>query len=314
MKSARLNSISNLYFSLIASIGIIYTTLLIIAFEKILPAFLMQIIFLLDAIKFNGNIWSLLASRSFLINVIPAPFLILFVLAYVVVFIRSLTCLKEMSAKIRQLRIVKIKNNYFEFKSSSPSIFTAGLISPKVYISSAIFTRHDTKEIAAMIRHEINHQKNHHPLKMFIANFVKSVIPRLPIKDGFINNYLVLLEVSSDKFSEEIVQNKLPLVSALLKFQEQNFEPSISYFNSQSERIKILVGQKKQHFKLPAAYFSLLLVTFFSTAILVKNSTFLYDCQHLVKCIEILMSPNSQPLSQELSSQDTTQFSSVHCQ
>jgi len=110
----------------------------------------------------------------------------------------------------------------------------------------ALFETHSPEEIEAMIQHEINHQKNYHPLKIFITGFIKSTLPFLPGRNWLFDNYLTLVEVSSDQFSDELLNNKLPLVSALLKFQSQSFEPGISYFNSQSERIKILVGQKNR--------------------------------------------------------------------
>ena len=155
-----------------------------------------------------------------------------------------------------------------------------------------------------MVQHEINHQKNYHPLKIFITGFIKSALPFLPGKNWLFDNYLTLIEVSSDNYSDELLNNKIPLVSALLKFQSHSFEPGVSYFNSQSERIKILVGQKKQGIKIPMAYYSVILFFFLSSTLLIKDSDLFFDCRHLLRCVEKLITSSTSQIF----------FQSDHCQ
>lgn len=303
MTHKRLNLISDLYFYLILLSGVLYTALLIIASSKIFPAFSMQIIFLLDALKFNHNIISLTTSRLFLLNVIPGLFLAGLIFQFVKNLIKSGKNLNVTRKIVGQLTIVKSTPEFFKFKSDASLIFTLGFLKPKVFISSALFKTHRRQEIAAMIQHEINHKINLHPLKIFIAGFVKSILPAIPGKNWLIDNYLTLVEVSSDQFSEAKINNKSPLVSALLKFKNQNFELGISYFNSQSERIKILVGQRKQLINIPLAYYSLVLVVLLSGTLFIKNSTIFFDCRHILDCVRTLANPHSQSLT-----------TSVHCQ
>lgn len=291
MTYKKLNFISDLYFCLILLSGILYPALLVIASNKIIPAFAMQIIFLLDTLKFNHPVVGLVTSSSFLLNVVPGIFLIGLIFQFTKNLIRSLKTLP-----VRQ----KIIGSLILIKSNSSLIFTSGLLHPQIFISSALFKTHNRKEIAAMIQHETNHQKNLHPLKLFLAGLIKSVLPSVPGKSWLIDNYLTLVEVSSDQFAESKTNNKLPLVSALLKFNHQNFEPGISYFNSQSERIKILVGQKKQLIKIPLAYYSLVLVVLLSGSLFIKNSTIFFNCQHILDCVRTLASPHSQSLTASL--------------
>ncbi|MFA4827014.1 MAG: M56 family metallopeptidase [Candidatus Shapirobacteria bacterium] len=314
MNSKRLNLISNLYFYLIAFSGLFYTALLVFASEKIIPAFMMQIIFLLDALKFDNSLIGLVTSKLFLLNVVPGIILIGLMIRYIKTLVKSIKSAGGAKAIANKLEIVGMAKEFSRFKSSEISIFTLGFFRPKIFISSAIFKTHNQEEISAMIEHEINHKNNLHPLKIFVANFVKSVLPVIPGKNWLIENYLTLVEVSSDQFSEDKINNKLPLVSALLKFQSQNFEPGMSYFNSQSERIKILVGQKKQFLKIPMAYYSLVLMVILSGALFVKNTNIFYDCQHLLKCIELLVTPNSQPLVTAIHPQSNVFSTSDHCQ
>jgi hypothetical protein len=314
MNSKRLNLISNLYFYLIAFSGLFYTALLIFATEKIIPAFVMQIIFLLDALKFDNSLVGLVTSKLFLLNVVPGLFLIGLNIGYIKTLIRSVKSARFAKEIANKLEIVGVAKEFSKFKSNEKSIFTLGFFNPKIFISSAIFKTHSQEEINAMIEHEINHRDNLHPLKIFIANFVKSVLPIIPGKNWLIDNYLTLAEVSSDQFSEDKIKNKLPLVSALLKFESQSFEPGMSYFNSQSERIKILVGQKKQFLRIPMAYYSLVLVVILSGTLFVKNTNIFYDCQHLLKCVELLITPNSQPLVTAIHPQSNAFSTSDHCQ
>lgn len=313
MNSKRLNFVSNLYFYLISLSGLFYTVLLIFASEKIIPAFLMQVIFLLDTLKFNNNVVGLVTSWLFLLNIIPGLLLISLIFRHVGALIKSIKSVKITKTAINNLKIIGLAKEFLKFKSNEISIFTSGFLRPKIYVSSAIFNTHSHEEVAAMVEHEINHKNNLHPLKIFIANFIKSMLPTIPGKNWLIDNYLTLVEVSSDQYSENKTNNKLPLVSALLKFQNQNLEPGISYFNSQSERIKILVGHKKQFFKIPIAYYSLVLVIILSSALIVKNSNIFYNCQHLLKCVELLVTPNSQPLVTSVNPQSNAFSTSDHC-
>lgn len=317
MNYKKLNFISNFYFGLIFLSGLFYVALLVIAFGKMIPAMLMQIIFLLDALKFGDNIFKLVTSRLFLINIVPGIFLIGLISQFSKTLIKSIKNIWYGNRFINNLEIIKTNKEFFKFNSNESLIFTSGFLKPRIFISSALFKTHTLDEIKAMTQHEMNHRNNFHPVKIFTANFIKSVLPIVPGKNWLIDNYLTLVEVSSDQFSENKINNKLPLVSALLKFQHQNFEPisvGVNYFNSQSERIKILVGKKKQWTRIPIAYYSLVLVVILSGTFMMKNSNIFFDCQHLIKCVEILMTPDSPSLITSVNSPTITISPSDHCQ
>lgn len=313
MNHKKLNLISDVYFCLILLSGGFYTTLLIFASEKIIPAFAMQVIFLLDALKFDNSVFGLITSRLFLLNVAPGLFLIGLIFRYGKKSVESIKSIQSTRRLVNSLRVTESTEIFNKFKSDKGLIFTSGFFWPKIFISSTLFKTHNQAEIDAMIEHEVNHKLNLHPLKIFIADFIKSVLPSIPGKSWLIDNYLTLIEVSSDRYSESQINNKLPLISALLKFQSQSFELKASYFNSQSERIKILIGQKKQPINAPMTYYSLVLVAMLSTALFLKSSNLFFECQHLLKCVEILITPNSQPLVTFLNSSPSP-FPSDHCQ
>jgi len=295
----KLNILSDIYFSLILSIGISYITFLIFSFVKIFPGFAMQIIFLLDSFKFNNDIVALIISQIFLVNFIPGLLLFALILQFIKSIISLFKNIWQTKILINNLAITKTTNQYFIFNSKQLSVFTLGFLKPKIFISSSVFKTHNPSEINSIILHEINHQKNLHPLKIFISNFIKSFTPPIIGKNWLFDSYLTSTEVSSDVYSQNITNTNKPLVSALLKFQNQSFEvlpASISYFNSQSERIKILTGHKGLIQHLPMIYSSLVMVLIMASVLSIKNSNFFYECQHLIKCVETLMMSNSQPL------------------
>lgn len=317
MSYKKLNFLSNLYFYLILFTGLSYFVFLFFSFAKIFPGFAMQIIFLLDSLKFDNNIFILIMSKMFLINVIPGLLLFGLIFQLFKSIIKLITNVWQTNQLVNSLNIVKSTSLYDEFKSKQSSIFTLGFFRPQIFISSSIFKTHNQFEINSMIQHEINHQKNLHPLKIFVSNFIKSIIPTIPCKNWLFDSYLTSTEVSSDLYSQNQVNSKIHLVSALLKFQGQhlNFLPaSISYFNSQSERIKMLIGQKKLTQNVPMVYSSLIMVLIMVSAFSIKNSNLFYECQHLVKCVQTLITPNSKSLTSPISSIKNSSLISDHCQ
>ncbi len=307
MNYRKLNIITDIYFVLILVLGIVYFMFLIFSFVKIFPAFAMQIIFIVDSIKFGHDLIAFVLTRTFIINFVPGLLLFgLCIRLFYSVFILLKNIIQTFDIT-RNLKVVKINTLFLEFKSNFSSIFTIGFLFPQIYLSSKIFKTHTRQELDAMVQHEVNHQRQRHPLKIFVSNFIKSIIPSIPGKNWLFESYLSLTEISSDSFSENIIKTKLPLVSALSKFQESTFEMlpvSISYFNSQSERIKVLVGQKKQSQNISMFYGTCVIAFILFSSLSIKNSNIFYECRHLISCVETLISPNGPSLI----------TSSEHCQ
>lgn len=314
MNYRKLNLIADIYFYLVLLSGFLYLILLVVASQKIIPALIMQVIFLLDALKFSHNIISLIFSKLFLLNVIPGLFLIGLLSQFSQTLIKTLKNISTTKSTISNLDIISSTSEFIKYKSDYPLIFTQGFFRPQIYLSSFLFKTHSLSEIEAMLHHEVNHQRHFHPLKIYLADFVRSILPAIPGKNWLIDNYLTLVEVSSDQFSENQINDKLPLVSALLKFQNQDFKPGISYFNSQSERIRILVGQNKQAVRLPLAYYTSLLIIILSGTLFLNNSQIFFDCHHILDCLQTLTDPNGRSLITSVSIDKNTFFPSDHCQ
>lgn len=277
----------------------------------------MQFIFLLDAIKLHTSLSDIFLSPQFLLDAGGGLVLLYLLRKYPQAIIQLLTDIRHTNHFINEIIIKKISQRYLVFKSNDNLIFTAGLLRPKIYLSTQIKKSHSSAEIKAMFFHEQNHQKNYHPLKLLITNLVNNIYPHFPGKKWLIGNFITSTEVACDQFAETKIKTRLPLVSALFKLQKLNLNQlalaNVSYFNSQSERIKILVGQKKPIFKRPLALYSIIIATFLFSTIAMKNTSIFFDCQHIIKCLQILMTPSSQSLKTTINTLNYSPVLSDHC-
>ena len=128
-ESPKLNFLSNIYFWLILLSGFLYSGFLVVASQKIIPALLMQLIFLLDALKFNDNIVGLITSRLFLLNVIPGLILIGLISQFGKTLIKSAKSIHSTDLFINGLKIIKITQQFTQFRSDNSLIFTSGFLS-----------------------------------------------------------------------------------------------------------------------------------------------------------------------------------------
>lgn len=313
----KINRIANIYFGLMVISGLAYTVFLAIASEKIMPGFVMQLIFLVDALKFGNNLTSVVLSETFILNNISGIIWLFLTIIYLKAINKAAGEINETNRFVNNLKIKESNPRWVTYHSDNKLIFTAGFFKPKVFVSTGVLNSHTNDEMKAMLWHEESHKINFHPLKIFITHFIVGVYPSFWGKKWVVDNYLTLTEVTSDQFSEIKIGNKLPLVSALIKFEKDNFKPkllnNINYFNSQSERIKILVGQKKQAFSQPMIYFSIVTTFVLMGSLMISKSNIFFDCQHLWKCVEILVTPDSQSLIVQTSVVASDLMVAEHC-
>lgn len=280
----------NFAFIFILILGIIYSVFLSIAFEKIFAGFFMQPIFLIDTFKnHHENIFKLIFSYSFFVNLFSG----------IVLFYLLGRLIKALfSSSIKLFKTKKFINKLSTEKSNIPFAFTFGFLSPKIFISPKLNEKLSTEEFNAVLLHEQKHQKNYDPLKDFIVDLVKNILPEFPKKSWLFGNYSALVEIVCDQYSEKYLKSKTPLISALLKINNNqnvtNF--CINNFSSQSERIKILTEQKQPVYRTFFAFNSILLSIFLLGSLTLSQSNLFYKCSHLVQCVEVLLTPKNMSL------------------
>jgi hypothetical protein len=316
MKNKNIFLQKNISFLLLAFLGFNYSAFLIVFTLKALPAFLMQLILLLNVLKNQSGLQQLIITLDLYMGFI-AGLLVIFLWFK---FWKSIY--KSVIGYYKTRRVLKNLNCYFVdevnvVNTSDEFVFTTGLINPKIYISQKLLKTFSEEEYKVVIAHEKYHQKSFDSLKKFVLNIIYSMLLYFPGKKTLFENYDVLTELCADKHAEGISKSRKPIVSALSKmveFSSTNLT-NISAFNLKSDRIKILVG--KELFKTKSfftALFMIITFTFFNT-LLIKNTDVFMQCQHIVECFQALFSENGKISSQDkevcLSSDNLT--SKYHC-
>lgn len=274
-----LNFYRQFFLLLLTALGISYVTFLLIFSQKIYSGFAMQLIFLASGQSFSlgqtavGIFWLLLLFRL--------------LESFFKLSNRFFTTQKL----IRSLNIIASTPDYFVFKSSKPSAITAGLLRPRIYLSSALIRLSTPDELSSVVYHEKSHQNHFDPLKNLFLDYISDLLPPFPLKSWLFAQYQTLVEISCDAFSLSRLSCPTSLISALVKIQE--FKPSplgfINSFSAQSERIKILVGQKTQNIHHILAVNFIAIVLFILTSSYLSRSNIFYQCQHLFRCFHSLV-------------------------
>lgn len=295
--------IRNLAFFVILTTLSAYLVFLYLAFLKIYSGFIMQFIFFFDRLKHHQNPLSLLSS-DYLLSLIAGTCLTYLLFLFFNALFRLVYQIRQTSVLISRLNIIKSTPQFFIFESAVSTVFTAGIFRPRIYISSRLLSV-SPEELKAILLHETYHQRLFDPLRDCFMTFLRSALPYFPAKDQLFDRYQALIEVSCDRFAQSHLLSQKPLVSALLRVVDTNTSDrrfNLSLFSAQSERIHVLVGRKKLNVINFFAYNSFLVSFIFLMTVLVSKSTVFYDCQHLIRCFEVLLSPTQSALDQKMSS------------
>ena len=295
MKTVPVSLYRQLSFFLILVGGLIYLHFLAVFSQKIYSGFLMQFIYLFDSILLHPESFSSLLFRfDFLTQFVVGVFWSYLLILFFAGLFKVVRQLKNTRKFLHLLSIRNFSSDRIIINSPKAIVFTAGLFRPQLYISQKIIDISTPGELSSIINHEQSHRVNRDPFRNILVDFISYVIPYFPGKSWFFGQYYTLVEISCDTYSQKVTSHPKSLISALVKVQE-SFSPlsfSLSHFSTQSERIKILVGQKKlsPHFILTSNV--LMIAIFFFSASLLYRTDFIYECQHLVKCFQNLVIPD----------------------
>lgn len=273
----------------ILAIGVAYVALVGTVFLKVINGCLMQLILLGESIAGGaGSIFQLMRSPEFLFHTIIGSLscvLLLWMLrAIIVTFIQ----LVRTRTYIRSLVIIGDYNSFAKiFHSDQVRIFTAGLLSPTIYISSKAIRTLTPKQIKTIRLHEQAHVKNRDPLKGILAHLVNRIMPLFPMKRAFFSSYKLLTELSCDEYCEAILQSKVPIVDSLLAMFNAN--DSLQYsgvhnFFSAKSRISILVGKTRFQSKRLALQVAIFFGVILSGLVWTTTTRAFSSCNHLGEC------------------------------
>ena len=133
------------------------------------------------------------------------------------------------------------------FEHAQPQAFCAGLLRPRIHLSTGAVSTLSAEELDAVLAHEAHHARVRDPLRVFVVRVVSDALFFLPAARKLAERYADLAELAAD--SAAIRQRGAqPLASALLTFEAA--DPAV--VGIAPERVDHLLGQRPA-WQLPLA-------------------------------------------------------------
>ena len=161
---------------------------------------------------------------------------------------------------MRALRLVEIRQvgptEVRVFEHRSALAFCAGLVRPRVYVSTATLATLSGDELDAVTAHEQHHVRQRDPLKVFLAGVLADGLFFVPALRQVAARYASLAELAADRAALRVLRgDAAPLASALLAFERA--DPAV--VGIAPERVDHLLGEAPR-WELPSALLAWTLV------------------------------------------------------
>jgi len=125
-------------------------------------------------------------------------------------------------------------------EDATPQAFCAGLLRPRIFISTGALDRLDDDELRAVLAHEAHHALRRDPLRLFLARVLADALFFLPVMRPLQRRYATLAEMAADEAAIGASGNPQPLASAMLAFGELDEALLVGL---SAERVDHLLGQ-----------------------------------------------------------------------
>ena len=145
------------------------------------------------------------------------------------------------------------------FRHAGPQAFCAGLLRPRIYVSTAALEMLSPAELGAVIAHEAHHQARHDPLRILSARVLADALFFLPGLRRLGQRYRELAELAADEAATR-AEGSRALAAALLTFGGDDEETAASVVGIAPERVDHLFGQAPR-WQLPASVFAIFAVS-----------------------------------------------------
>lgn len=170
------------------------------------------------------------ACRPFLIGTsLPAILVTLLAALGVASAVRALrTAIRHSRAQRRLMRRLQILDLLQAagvtaeiFLDGRPQAFCAGLVRPRIFLSTGAVRVLDRDEIGAVLAHEAHHAAQRDPLRILIAAVLRDALFFLPIMRHVAERYGAMAEMAADEAAVRRCGDRAPLASAMLTFGQR---------------------------------------------------------------------------------------------
>jgi Zn-dependent protease with chaperone function len=138
-------------------------------------------------------------------------------------------------------------------RDDRPQAFCAGLLRPRIYVSTAALEVLSPRELGAVVAHEAHHRANRDPLRILLARVFADALFFLPGLRRLGERYRELAELAADEAATRVGGSKA-LASALLTFGSREGEPA-TVVGIAPERADHLLGRAPR-WQLPLSVFA----------------------------------------------------------
>jgi beta-lactamase regulating signal transducer with metallopeptidase domain len=125
------------------------------------------------------------------------------------------------------------------FAHVSPEAFCAGLLRPRVYLSTAAVETVEPGELEAVIEHESHHCRHRDPLRILIVAVLSDSLFFLPVMHHMRRRFCTLAELAADDAAITVGADRRSLAAALLVFAER----PTGVVGIAAERVDHLLGE-----------------------------------------------------------------------
>ncbi len=181
------------------------------------------------------------------VSVAGALSLVLGVLSFAVIGLALTSAWRQLRASRRFVRALDIVERrsvddimVAVADEQQPVAFCAGLISPRIYVSTGALAALDGDELQAVVTHERHHARQRDLLRIFVARVLADALFFLPAARRLGERYASLAELAADRAAVRAAGHAGPLASALLSFEAAN--PAV--VGIAPERVDHLMGQR----------------------------------------------------------------------
>lgn len=106
--------------------------------------------------------------------------------------------------------------------------YTAGLLRPRIWLSTGLCERLDADGLAAVLWHERAHLVARDPLRVLIARSLAALLFVVPWVGALVERYEVAKELDADREALQRMGSPAPLAGALYSLGERNAEPALA--------------------------------------------------------------------------------------
>ncbi|MGQ9673172.1 MAG: M56 family metallopeptidase [Candidatus Aminicenantales bacterium] len=179
--------------------------------------------------------WQCLGSRVSAFIIREGIWIIIFAFLFLVLLralLRVGRRLKETSTFNERLMMIASPRrswgiDYFIFPFLLPLALTAGLIKPKIFLSSTLLKVLTQEELKTVLLHEAFHQKKRHPLKNLIVSFLADLGFFLPATKRLREAFGLAGELRADFHGLDKGQDLSSLLSSLRKIHNYRVGPEL---------------------------------------------------------------------------------------